>query len=268
LVFLVFFRAKATRVVLSVEGAVAKHKKAIAGLIVTCGGVGLVGSIAYLVLLDATLPVTRGVLTDFLPLGSTAWLILLSVGALALGWGLWVENRVARKSLVAAGFLFYGGFPIGTALAMYIWWFAMSPVVRAAYEERHVSETEESADEPEPITPETVSAPSTEPEPVATKDERFNLFVAIAVGALVFQIARSLGVINNFSIPVYLAYGELAGLLVMSLIVCALFGGPVFLLAKYGKKQPSQAYAGILAVLFVVFLIAILAGPSVQGLRL
>ena len=43
------------------------------------------------------------------------------------------------------------------------------------------------------------------PEPVATKDERFNLFVAIAVGAFVLQIARELGV-NNFSMAVYLAY--------------------------------------------------------------
>ena len=60
-------------------------------------------------------------------------------------------------------------------------------------EEAEILESVALVDEPEPITQETVSAPSTEPEPVATKDERFNLFVAIAVGAFVFQIARALG---------------------------------------------------------------------------
>jgi predicted RNA-binding Zn-ribbon protein involved in translation (DUF1610 family) len=98
------------------------------------------------------------------------------------------------------------------------------------------------------------------PEPVATKDERFNLFVAIAVGAFVLQIARELGD-NNFSMVVSQAYGELAGLLVAFLIGGALLGGPAFLLTKYGKKQSPQAYARILAALFVVFVIAIWAGP-------
>ena len=92
------------------------------------------------------------------------------------------------------------------------------------------------------------------------KNERFNPVVAIAVGAFVLQIARSLGV-SNFSMAVDQAYGELAGLLVAFLIGGALLGGPAFLLTKYGKKQSPQAYAGILAALFVVFVIAIWAGP-------
>ena len=49
--------------------------------------------------------------------------------------------------------------------------------------------------------------------------------------------------------------------MVAFLIGGALSGGPVFLLTKYGKKQSPQAYAGILAALFVVFVIAIWAGP-------
>jgi len=40
-------------------------------------------------------------------------------------------------------------------------------------EEAEILESVAVVDEPEPITPETVSAPPTEPEPVATKDERF-----------------------------------------------------------------------------------------------
>ena len=83
-------------------------------------------------------------------------------------------------------------------------------------EEAEILESVAVVDEPEPITQETVSAPSTEPEPVATKealppeplatkDKGFNKVVAIAVGAFVLQIARELGV-NNFSMAVYLAY--------------------------------------------------------------
>jgi hypothetical protein len=127
-------------------------------------------------------------------------------------------------------------------------------------EEADILESVAVVDEPEPITQETISAPSTEPEPVATKDERFNQGVAFAVGAFVFMIASALGV-SDVSMAVYLAYGELAGLLVMGLIVCALIGGAVFLLTKYGKKQSPQAYAGIIGALFVVSVIAILAGP-------
>ena len=51
-------------------------------------------------------------------------------------------------------------------------------------EEAEILESVAVVDEPEPITQETVSAPSTEPEPVATKDEGFNKVVAIAVGAI------------------------------------------------------------------------------------
>jgi hypothetical protein len=78
-------------------------------------------------------------------------------------------------------------------------------------EKAEILESVAVVDEPEPITQETVSAPSTEPEPVATKDERFNPVVAFSVGAFVLQIARALGV-SNVSMPVYQAYGELASL--------------------------------------------------------
>ena len=60
---------------------------------------------------------------------------------------------------------------------------------------------------------------------------------------------------------VYQSYGELASLLVAGLIGGALIVVPAFLLTKYGKKQSPQVYAGVLAVLFVVFVIAIWAGP-------
>ena len=97
-------------------------------------------------------------------------------------------------------------------------------------------------DEPEPITQETVSAPSTEPESVATKDEGFNKVVAIAVGALVFQIARSLGMNFGFLTVIFLAI-------------------PYALLVFYGKKQSPKVYARIIGALVVVLGIAIAAGP-------
>ena len=78
-----------------------------------------------------------------------------------------------------------------------------------------------------------------EPEPVATKDERFNQYVTLVVGAFVWQIARTLGIGLGF----------------------LLAGIPMVLLHRYGKKQSPQVYAGILAALFVVFVIAIWAGP-------
>jgi hypothetical protein len=85
---------------------------------------------------------------------------------------------------------------------------------------------------------ETASAPSTEPEPVATKDERFNLYVTLVVGAFVWQIARTLGIGLGF----------------------LLAGIPMVLLHRYGKKQSPRVYAGIIAALFVVLWIAIAAG--------
>ena len=128
-------------------------------------------------------------------------------------------------------------------------------------EEAEILESVAVVDEPEPITPETVSAPSTEHEPVAIKDERFNQGVAFAVGAFVFMIARALGV-SDVSMAVYQASGELASLLVAALIGFILLAAPIVLLRKYGKKQLPQAYAGILGALVVVFGIAIAAGPG------
>ena len=106
-------------------------------------------------------------------------------------------------------------------------------------EEAEILESVAVVDEPEPITQETVSAPSREPEPVATKDERFNQYVTLVVGAFVWQIARTLGIGLGF----------------------LLAGIPMVLLHRYGKKQSPQVYAGILAALFVVFVIAIWARP-------
>jgi hypothetical protein len=128
-------------------------------------------------------------------------------------------------------------------------------------EEAEILESVAVVDEPEPITQETISAPSTEPEPVATKDERFNQGVAFAVGAFVFMIARALGV-SDVSMAVYQASGELASLLVAALIGFILLAAPIVLLRKYGKKQSPQAYAGIIGALVVVFGIAIAAGPG------
>ena len=110
-------------------------------------------------------------------------------------------------------------------------------------EEAEILESVALVDEPEPITQETVSAPPTEPESVATKDERFNQVVAIAVGALLFQIARYLGM-------------DFGALTVVFMVI------PYALLVRYGKKQSPQAYAGILGALVVVFGIAVAAGPG------
>ena len=110
-------------------------------------------------------------------------------------------------------------------------------------EEAEILESVALVDDPEPITQETVSAPPTESEPVATKDERFNPVVAIVVGGLVWQIARSLGM--NFG-----------ALTVVFLLV------PWALLVRYGKKQSPRAYAGIIGALVLVFGIGVAAGPG------
>ena len=110
-------------------------------------------------------------------------------------------------------------------------------------EEVEILESVAVEEEPAPIIQETVSAPSTEPESSDTKDEPFNTLVALAVGAFVFQIARSLG----------LDFGPLT--VVFLLVPCAL-------LVRYGKKQSPQVYAGIIGALVVVMGIAIAAGPG------
>ena len=74
------------------------------------------------------------------------------------------------------------------------------------------------------------------------KNEGFNKVVAIAVGALVFQIARSLGINFGFLTVIFLAI-------------------PYALLVFYGKKQSPQVYARIIGALVVVLGIAIAAGP-------
>jgi hypothetical protein len=84
------------------------------------------------------------------------------------------------------------------------------------------------------------------PEPVPEtpkKDEPFNQIVAFAVGALVFQIVRALGI-------------NLGALTVVFLIV------PIVLLVRYVKKQTTQVYAGIIGALVVVMGIVIAAGPG------
>ena len=100
-------------------------------------------------------------------------------------------------------------------------------------------------------------ADARKPESVATKDEPFNNVVAVAVGAFVFQIARSLGVFD-VSMAVYQTSGESASLLVAGLIGLSLFAVPIHLLTKYGKKQSPQVYAGIIALCFAVFVIAVI----------
>jgi len=77
----------------------------------------------------------------------------------------------------------------------------------------------------------------------AQRPARFNPVVAIAVGGLVWQIARALGMNSG-------------ALTVVFLLV------PWALLVRYGKKQSPQAYAGIIGALVVVFGIAIAAGPG------
>ena len=84
-------------------------------------------------------------------------------------------------------------------------------------------------------------APSTEPESVATKEEPFNKYVAIVVGAFVWQIARSLGMNFGFLTVIFLAI-------------------PYALLVFYGKKQSPKVYARIIGALVVVLGIAIAAG--------
>tara|TARA_Y100001960_G_scaffold319470_1_gene390833 strand:- start:39 stop:1301 length:1263 start_codon:yes stop_codon:yes gene_type:complete len=84
------------------------------------------------------------------------------------------------------------------------------------------------------------------PEPVSEtpkKDEPFNQFVAFAVGALVFQIVRALGI-------------SLGALSVVFMIA------PIVLLVRYVKKQTTQVYAGIILGLVVVMGIAVAAGPG------
>jgi hypothetical protein len=123
-------------------------------------------------------------------------------------------------------------------------------------EEAEILEGVAVVDEPEPITQETVSAPSTEPEPVATKDEGFNKVVAIAVGALVFQIARSWGMNSGIN------FIDTSDVYLIGFLTVIYLAIPYALLVRYGKKRSPQVYAGIIGALVVVFGIAIAAGPG------
>ena len=95
-VFLVFFRWSRSRIVLRSKGAVAKHRKALAGLVLAFGLFGLVGSLLYLTVLDSTTSPTLNVLTDVLPLGGIVWLIVISLASLAVGWGLFIGKNLSR----------------------------------------------------------------------------------------------------------------------------------------------------------------------------
>ena len=59
-------------------------------------------------------------------------------------------------------------------------------------EEAEILESVAAVDEPESITQEIVSAPSTDPEPVATKDKRFNKVVAIPGAPMINKLAEAL----------------------------------------------------------------------------
>ena len=59
-------------------------------------------------------------------------------------------------------------------------------------EEAEILESVAVVDEPEPITQETISAPSTDPEPVVTKDKRFNKVVAIPGAPMINKLAEAL----------------------------------------------------------------------------
>lgn len=127
LAFVTFFLWKLTRIIGCVrregEGTIRRGRRTVAVLLSGLGLLGvLVGLIAAVGLVGAPSAAP-----------GTVGLILILMGAsLAFGMtgiGVWRDAEWAKRGAVLSGFLCFGNVPIGTALALYLWWFARTTVV-------------------------------------------------------------------------------------------------------------------------------------------
>lgn len=124
---------KSGRMVLRISDAdeqkIVHHKRALVVILGGFGFLGFLGSVAYLGVVGGASEESYGALSRMLPLGDIGFLLAASAALLLLAWGLRFEKNWARVGIMAFGFLFVAGFPLGTALALYIWWFTASPAV-------------------------------------------------------------------------------------------------------------------------------------------
>ena len=144
-------------------------------------------------------------------------------------------------------------------------------------EEAEILESVAVVDEPEPITPETVSAPPTEPEPLAEKGERFNQGVAIPGAPMINKLAEALTtmgfslkgavklpfvVVLGYFVATRLGDGSMStpfvfGLVVVLLIFVAL---PVVIRFRAARPLSKRRAFGIAAGLYVLFSVLLIMG--------
>jgi len=128
LAFATFFLWRLTRVVGSArrdsEQVTRRGRRTVA---VVLSGLGLVG---VLVGLLAALGLVGAPFAEPGTVGLILFLVIASLASGMTGIGVWRDTTWARRSAVLSGFLFFGNVPIGTALALYLWWFARTTVAR------------------------------------------------------------------------------------------------------------------------------------------
>lgn len=134
LAYAIFFRWPLTRVLLcgerrgSAGGGISRRARSVGVALITLGALGLLtAALSFLGM--AGLP---SVPPEVVML--TVFLLILSLVCSAVGVGLRREASWARRAALILGFVFFGGIPIGTALGVYLWWFAGSSVVRKQFE--------------------------------------------------------------------------------------------------------------------------------------
>jgi hypothetical protein len=134
LTFGVFFWWRFTRVALFAErdgesrGEIRRQSRSLGLVLIVSSVLGLVvSSLSFIGWVDLPLAPPEVILLTFLAL-------ILSVSCGVTGLGLRRETPWARRAALILGFAFFGGIPIGTGLAVYIWWFTASSAVREHFD--------------------------------------------------------------------------------------------------------------------------------------
>jgi hypothetical protein len=146
-------------------------------------------------------------------------------------------------------------------------------------EEAEIPEGVAVVDEPEPITQETVSAPTTEPEPLAEKGERFNQGVAIPGAPMINELPEALTtmgfslkdavklpgvVVLGYFVARRLGDGSMSTPFVFALVVVLLIfiALPVVIRFRAARPLSKRRAFGIAAGLYVLFSVLLMMGES------
>jgi hypothetical protein len=112
-----FFRWSLSRIGIRGGEVVRQRERTIGAILV---GVGLVLALVALVAVVGLVGVSAAPSTVLI----IAFLIAVSIVAVATGMGLRRGASWSRRAALFSGFVFFGGVPIGTALALSLWWLA------------------------------------------------------------------------------------------------------------------------------------------------